>query len=233
MATGAADSGVSLFGTEKSVFFQQAAVNLEAVYHTWNFNAYGLIPTGDKEQQINWLYSAGSLATYGLDAGYNITPDLTTSIGYYYQDGDGSEADGSGVRGRVAYEITYGLIAGLNVSYDEAFETRFSADVEYRFGGPSTTNLRNKVGQLPVIKSLTSAPDHRNIRIHDKSSTASATCVEGITTALTEKMAGYSIYDYAFCNPKISAEEANAIVGIGPLIDVTRDIVPFPLPIPF
>jgi hypothetical protein len=168
MATGAADSGVSLFGTEKTVFFQQAAINLEAVSNTWNFNAYGLLPTGDKEQQINWLYSAGSLATYGLDAGYNITPDLTTSIGYYYQDGDGSEADGSGILGRVAYEITYGLIAGVNVSYDEAFETRVSADVEYRFGGASKTADKKKVAELPLIKALSSSPNHRDVRVHDK-----------------------------------------------------------------
>ena len=167
MATGAADSGVSLFGSEKTVFFQQAAVNLEAVSNDWDFNAYGLIPTGDKEQRINWLYSAGSLATYGIDAGYNITPDLTTSVGYYYQDGDGSEADGSGVLGRVAYEITYGLIAGVNVSYDEAFETRVSADVEYRFGGPSKTTDKKKVAEMPVIKALFRSPSNRNVRIHD------------------------------------------------------------------
>ncbi len=167
MATGAADSGVSLFGTEKTVFFQQAAVNLEAVSNTWNFNAYGLIPTGEKVQQINWLYQAGSLETYGIDAGYNITPDFTASVGYYYQDGDGSEADGSGVLGRMAYEITNGLIAGVNLSYDEAFETRVSADVEYRFGGPSKTIDKKKVAEMPVIKALSSSPIHRDVRVHD------------------------------------------------------------------
>ena len=167
MATGAADSGVSLFGSEKTVFFQQAAVNLEAVSNSWNFNAYGLIPTGDKVQQINWLYQAGSLATYGIDAGYNITPDLTASIGYYYQDGDGSEADGSGVLGRVAYEVTNGLTAGVKISYDEAFDTRVSADLKVRFGGPSTTKLRKEVQQLPVINALASTPKNRDVRIHD------------------------------------------------------------------
>ncbi len=174
IATGAADSGVSLFGTEKSVFFQQAAVNLEAVSNTWNFNAYGLIPTGDKEQRVNWLYLAGSLATYGIDAGYNITPDLTASIGYYYQDGDGSEADGSGVLGRVAYEITNGLIAGVNLSYDEAFETRFSADVEYRFGGPGKTVDKKEIAELPVIKALSSSIANRSIRLHDEMSLSAA-----------------------------------------------------------
>jgi hypothetical protein len=168
MATGAADSGISLFGTEKTVFFQQAAVNLEAVSNNWDFNAYGLIPTGDKEQRINWLYSAGSLATYGIDTGYNITPEFTASVGYYYQDGDGSEADGSGVRGRLGYEITNGLVAGINISYDEAFETRVSADVEYRFGGASKTADKKIVAELPVIKALSSSPNYRNVRVHDK-----------------------------------------------------------------
>ena len=48
-------------------------MNAEAVSNDWNFNAYGLIPVGDKEQKINWFYSAGSLATYGLDVGYFIS----------------------------------------------------------------------------------------------------------------------------------------------------------------
>jgi hypothetical protein len=167
MATGAADSGVSLFGSEKTVFFPQAAVNLEAISNSWNFNAYALLPTGDKVQQINWLYQAGSLEAYGVDVGYNITPDLSASIGYYYQDGDGSEADGSGVLGRVAYEVTNGLTAGVKISYDEAFDTRVSADLKVRFGGPSTTKLREEVQQLPVINALASTPRNRDVRIHD------------------------------------------------------------------
>ena len=41
MATGDADTGVSV--TDKSsVFFQQVAVNAEAVSDSWNFNAYAL-----------------------------------------------------------------------------------------------------------------------------------------------------------------------------------------------
>ena len=204
IATGAADSGVSLFGSEKTVFFQQAAVNLEAVSNTWNFNAYGLIPTGEKVQQINWLYQAGSLATYGIDAGYSITPDLTTSIGYYYQDGDGSEADGSGVLGRVAYEITNGLIAGVNLSYDEAFDARVSADVEYRFGGPSKTIDKKKVAEMPVIKALSSSPRERNVRIHDASvGIVSSKCLEA--PFFLEEM-------NVIISHKMTSKEANAFL---------------------
>ncbi len=167
MNTGGTDTGINVSGTEESAFFQQVAVNAEAVSNDWNFNAYGLIPVGDKEQKINWFYSAGSLATYGLDVGYFITPVVNASVGYYYQDGDGTEADSSGVLGRVAYELSNGLIAGVNISYDEAFETRVSADLKVRFGGASTTAQRKAVQQLPVINALTSSPNNRDVRVHD------------------------------------------------------------------
>ena len=55
IATGYTDTGVRLFGTEKTVFFQQAAFNAEAVSDTWSFNSYALIPTGDVEQRVNWF----------------------------------------------------------------------------------------------------------------------------------------------------------------------------------
>ena len=154
-------------GTEKSAFFQQVAVNAEAVSNDWNFNAYALIPVGDTEQQLNWYYQGGALDTYGLDVGYFITPVVNASVGYYYQNGDLGTADGSGVLGRLAYEISSGLTAGVNISYDEAFETRVSADLKVRFGGASTTAKRKEVQQLPVINALTSTPSNRDVKVHD------------------------------------------------------------------
>ena len=101
MATGDADTGVSV--TDKSsVFFQQVAVNAEAVSDSWNLNAYALVPVGQKDAQLNSVYQGGSLNTYGLDVGYFITPELNASVGYYYQNGDLGTADGSGVLGRLA-----------------------------------------------------------------------------------------------------------------------------------
>ena len=94
MATGYADTGVSV-SNRSTVFFQQAAVNAEAVSDKWAFNAYALIPTGDTEQQLNTVYQGGALDTYGLDAGYNLTLELQASVGYYYQHGDLNTADGS------------------------------------------------------------------------------------------------------------------------------------------
>ena len=166
MNTGDADTGVSVTD-KRSVFFQQVAVNAEAVSNSWNFNAYALVPVGEKEAQLNSVYQGGSLNTYGLDVGYFITPELNASVGYYYQNGDLGTADSSGVLGRVAYEVSSGLTAGVNVSYDQAFEARVSADLKVRFGGASTTVQRKEVQQLPVVNALTSTPSNRDVRVHD------------------------------------------------------------------
>ena len=102
-----------------------------------------------------------------MDVGYFISPALHASVGYYYQHRDQEDVDGSGVRGRLAYDITQGLTAGINISYDEAFDTRVSADLKVRFGGASTTAQRKEVQQLPVISALTSTPSNRDVRVHD------------------------------------------------------------------
>ena len=167
MNTGGTDTGIIVSGTEKSAFFQQVAVNAEAVSNNWIFNGYGLIPLGDVEQKLNSVYQGGALNTYGLDAGYFITPALKASVGYYYQHRDQEHVDGSGVRGRLAYEMTSGVTAGVNISYDEAFDTRVSADLKVRFGGASTTAKRKNVQQLPVINALTASPSNRDVRVHD------------------------------------------------------------------
>jgi hypothetical protein len=168
MNTGGDDVGVFIGpGTGYSPFWQQVAVNAEAVSNDWNFNAYALIPVGDTEQKLNWFFNGGALDTYGLDVGYFITPVLNASVGYYYQNGDLGAADGSGVLGRLAYEMTSGVTAGVNISYDEAFNTRVSADLKVRFGGANTTRQRNAVQQLPVINAITSSPSNRDVRVHD------------------------------------------------------------------
>ena len=166
LTSGDADTGVSV-SNKRTAFFQQLAFNAEAVSNSWTLNGYGLIPVGDVEQQLNSVYEGGALNTYGLDAGYFITPVLKASAGYYYQHRDQEEVDGSGVRGRLAYEMTSGVTAGLNISYDKAFDTRVSADIKVRFGGAATTAQRKEVQQLPVINALTSTPSNRDVRVHD------------------------------------------------------------------
>ena len=166
LKSGNADTGVSVTN-KKTVGFQQIALNAEAVSDSWTFNGYGLIAVGDVEQKLNSHYDAGALNTYGLDVGYFISPALHASIGYYYQHRDQEDVDGSGVRGRLAYDITQDLTAGINISYDEAFDTCVSADLKVRFGVASTTAKPKAIQQLPVINAITSVPSNRDVRVHD------------------------------------------------------------------
>jgi len=169
MATGPADTGVNVKNSS-TVFYQQVAAGLEAVSNTWNFNAYALVPVGTTNYKLNSVYQGGALNTYGLDVGYAITPDFKASLGYYYQNSDLGTADSSGVNGRLAYNISNGLTAGVNLSYDQAFETRFSADLKYRFGGNGNkTASEKKAWQIPV---LTETVRNRDVRVHDKGSVA-------------------------------------------------------------
>ncbi len=170
MSTGQADTGVMVTGS-RTVFFQQAAAGLEASGNQWQFNAYALVPTGARTYNLNSAYNGGALNTYGLDVGYDITPDFKASLGYYYQNGDLATANGSGVVGRVAYMISDGLTAGANLSYDQAFDTRVSVNLAYRFNSlPSkrstpSTNILN----TPAIKALSIGPSNRDVRVHDGS----------------------------------------------------------------
>ena len=166
MATGSADTGVNVRNSS-TVFYQQVAAGLEAVSNTWNFNAYALIPVGTSEYRLNSNYFGGALDTYGLDVGYAITPDFKASVGYYYQQGDLGTADGSGVLGRLSYDISNGLTAGVNLSYDQAFETRFSADLKYRFGSNNKNQSEKKAWQTPVMQALADSVKHRDVRVHD------------------------------------------------------------------
>jgi hypothetical protein len=169
MATGGTDTGVAVTGSQ-TVFFQQVAAGLEAVSNTWNFNAYALVPVGDVEQQLNSVYQGGALDTYGLDVGYSITPDLGASVGYYYQYRSQEHVNGSGVRGRFTYNLTNGLTVGANLSYDQAFDTRVSADIKYRFGanGYGAPSIRKQQPVvMPVIQALSTTPANRDVRVHD------------------------------------------------------------------
>jgi len=173
MATGAADTGANLT-FNNTVFFQQAAVNLEASSNKLNLNAFALVPFGSGSVSdgtlyvLNDYYLAGALNTYGFNAGYSLTPDLRASVGYYYQNGDLGEADGSGFLGRIDYDLIDGLTLGVSLSYDQAYETRVSGNVKYRFGGNGYRSPSKKNSQgMPVIQALTASPGNRDVRVHD------------------------------------------------------------------
>ena len=180
--SGNADIDIPVFD-KQTIFFNQIAVNAEAVSYSWTFNSYGLIPVGNVEQRLNSFYEAGALNTYGIDVGYFITPQLHASVGYYYQHRDQEDVDGSGVLGRVAYEVGNGLTASVNVSYDEAFDTRVSADLKVRFGGPSSTVAKKKKWENLTINAISASPKNRNVRVHDKSSRQKEATMQGLQFA--------------------------------------------------
>ena len=152
----------------RTVDFQQVALGAEFVSNQWRFDVYALIPTGDTEQQLNSHYQGGALDTYGADVGYQINDKTKVSVGYYYQNGDVMEADGGGVSAGLNYDITNNLTAGLKVSYDDAFETRVMATINWSFADlfkgdeaekETTTNM--------VMNALSASPEQRDVRVHD------------------------------------------------------------------
>ena len=166
MATSSVNIGSTFFTGSKTAYFQQLAVGLEAVSNSLSYDAYALIPIGTTD--YTYRRNGGVLDTYGLDAGYSITSVFKALVGYYYQQGDLGTVNGSGVRGRLAYAISNGLTLGANLSYDEAYATRFSADLKYRFGSNGYGSpKKQKSTAMPVMQGLSSTPSNRDIRIHD------------------------------------------------------------------
>ena len=154
----------------RSVFFQQVAAAVEAVSPTWNFGAYALVPFGDTEQRLNSHYQGGALDTYGLYIGYFITPEINASVGYYYQQGDDSAGNSSGVKGRLAFAVADDVEFGGTYTYDDAFNARASADLTIRFRGGShkeKSKEQAKAEEQPQIKELSATPSNRDVRVHD------------------------------------------------------------------
>ena len=162
MNTGDADN--TTVSNKKDVSFQQVALGVETVSENWNFNSYALIPTGDVEKQLNDKYEGGAMNTYGVDMGFDLTDNLTSSVGYYYQHRDQEEIDGSGVKANLTYDLGNGLTVATNISYDEAFDTRVSADFKYRFrlDGKGKDNTQSN-----VINALSKPLSNRDVRVHD------------------------------------------------------------------
>ena len=180
MATEQPDTGITVTNS-RTAFFQQVAAAFEAASSTWNLNAYALVPIGTTNAQLNSVYQGGALDTYGLDIGYSITPKLKASVGYYYQNGDLNTANASGARGSATYYMSNELTAVVSLSYDQAFGTRFSADLKYRFGSNGYGAAKaHKPPVADAIKSLASATFNREVRVADMqcglTSSGSAVC---------------------------------------------------------
>ena len=70
--------------------------------------------------------------TYGLGIGFDHTEKLTSFLGQYYQYRDQEHIDGSGINGRLAHNIGNDLSVATNISYEDAFDKRVSAEFKYR-----------------------------------------------------------------------------------------------------
>lgn len=157
------DLGIPLFGTSKTVFFQQAAINAEIQNSRWRMNAYALIPTGQTEQAINWAFEAGALNTYGFDTSYLISNGLTAKLGYYYQDGDLGVGNGNGLGIGIKKILQKNLSTEVNYSFDDAFKSRWSATITWR-PVVSKKKSKGKPHNASLISFMTASPEHRDIR---------------------------------------------------------------------
>lgn len=135
----------------------------EAINRSFKLNATTLIPVGTTRQALTEAYEATTLGSVNLDATYAIAHGLDATLGYYYQWGDWADASGSGVKGRLAYAINNGLTAGVNITYDSAFQTRVSGDLLYRFNTPKSTVP--SVGNNDLIAALSKPLPNRDVRI--------------------------------------------------------------------
>lgn len=186
-----------------TVLFQQVALNLEAVSNKWFVSGYGLVPVGkygvqknlsDFASTPNSILPVDNLAVVGFDIGYNLSPNLKVSAGYYYQEGAVGGRSGhypagghyggkhtSAARAMVEYNLANGLTSGINVTYDpgmgESWSTEslsISANVKYRFGangyGAPSIRKQQPVQQpvvMPVIQALSASPGNRDVLVHD------------------------------------------------------------------
>jgi hypothetical protein len=73
--------------------------------------------------------------------------------------------DGSGVRLRLAYELTNQLQAGVHYSHDNNFQSRGTGDLKFRFGTGSSGKNSQQLTMPPVVQALTATPTNRDVRV--------------------------------------------------------------------
>ena len=68
----------------------------------------------------------------------------------------------------LAYDITDDLTAGVKVSYDDAFETRVMATINWSFGNLIRGDEAEKQAGLNwLMNALSASPENRDVRVHD------------------------------------------------------------------
>ena len=167
LKAGPVDTNAAVFDP-RTVDFQQVAIGAEAVSNQWSVHAYALRPTGTTDKQINSHYQGGALDSVGIDAGYQINEKTKATVGYYHQNGDVGGASGSGATAGLSYDINDNLTAGIKVSYDDTFETRVMATINYTFGNLFKSDEEEKEATPNVvINALSTSPEQRDVRVND------------------------------------------------------------------
>lgn len=158
MKTGDADNAIVY--NPKQVFFSQLSFELEASNEKWSINPYSLIPISGEDKQVNDTYIASPITTYGMDIGLNINDYWNSVFGFYFQELDLLLKDELGFKGRISYGKSESYNFGLNISHDNTFDTRVSADIKYFFN--------NQAKNKKVLNNrLLNSPNYRSIRVHD------------------------------------------------------------------
>tara|TARA_B100001057_G_C22843191_1_gene947927 strand:- start:1569 stop:2678 length:1110 start_codon:yes stop_codon:yes gene_type:complete len=146
---------------QKEVSLSQLAFGVEAVTDTWKLNTYALLPNENSVERINSHYKAAAIKTIGINVGKQLTPKIDYSLEYYYQSSNLDES-GSGLKGRFDYDLGGGLTVGVNLSSDDIFNTRVSADFNYLFGSKASYDKKDSV----LVDSMQSSPSNRDVKVH-------------------------------------------------------------------
>tara|TARA_B100001093_G_scaffold507751_1_gene568782 strand:- start:203 stop:1051 length:849 start_codon:yes stop_codon:yes gene_type:complete len=164
---------------QTDVSFSQLAFGVEAVAEDWKLNTYALLPNEDSVKRVNSHYKASALKTIGIDIGKQLTPKISSSLGYYYQSSNLDES-GSGLKARVDYDLGGDLTVGANLSSDDLFDTRLSADFAYLFGSKGSSDKKDNV----LIDAIQTSPSNRDIRVHTKLDIATSSTTTSTTNCI-------------------------------------------------
>ena len=158
MKTGDADN--ALVYNPNNAFFSQLSFGIEVSNKIWNVNTYGLIPINEEDKKLNDTYLGSPITTYGIDIGFNINDNWDAKIGLYHQNLDLYLKEELGFKSRISYKKNKKYNFGFNITNDDTFNTRISADIKYLFNNAEIRGIN-------INNRLLKSPANRNIRVHD------------------------------------------------------------------
>ena len=157
------DDNTYTITNRKNISLSQLAFGIEAVNDTWKLNSYALIPNKDSVKRVNSHYEVATIKTIGIDLGKQLTSKINSSLGYYYQSSN-LDKSGSGLKGGVAYDLGNGLKIEVNLSHDNLFDTRLSANFNYQFGSRGAFDKKDDL----LFNEIQASPVNRSVRVHSR-----------------------------------------------------------------